>query len=157
MSKTLILGAIAPIGGILRENTAVLTDGKTILDTDYKGAIPKDTEVIRAEGKYLLPAFIEMHAHGGGGADFADMTKDAFDTVMRTHLSHGVTAICPTTASTIWFTVSTIDSVRADAADTAATSGVACTETPIASGAATWTGAACRTTTFSDSSVASAA
>lgn len=96
MSKTLILGAIAPIGGILRENTAVLTDGKTILDTDYKGAIPKDTEVIRAEGKYLLPAFIEMHAHGGGGADFADMTKDAFDTVMRTHLSHGVTAICPT-------------------------------------------------------------
>ncbi len=102
MRKTLIIGAAAPIGGKLCENASVLIDGEKILDTDYREEIPKDTEVIRAEGKYLLPAFIELHAHGGGGADFADMTKEAFEKIMRTHLLHGVTAICPTLVASGW-------------------------------------------------------
>ena len=102
MSKTLILNATVLIGGKLKENLSVLIDSDKILEVGYVGKTPDNTDVINAEGNYLLPAFIDLHAHGGGGADFADMTKDAFNKIMLTHLKHGVTLICPTLVASEW-------------------------------------------------------
>ncbi len=45
---------------------------------------------------YILPAFIEIHAHGGAGYDFIDNTTKSFDAIFESHLSHGVTSLCPT-------------------------------------------------------------
>ena len=56
-------------------------------------------EVIDAEGNYVSPGFIDTHVHGGGGADVMDGTPDAIRKMARTHLEHGTTAICPTTAA----------------------------------------------------------
>lgn len=47
-------------------------------------------------GLYLAPGFVDLHVHGGGGADFMDLTADAFRTVCRTHARHGTTALTPT-------------------------------------------------------------
>ena len=102
MRKTLILDATALIDGKLKEKTSVLIDAQKILETDFKGKLPDDTDVINAEGNYLVPAFIELHAHGGDGADFADASKDSFDKIMLTHLKHGVTLICPTLVASEW-------------------------------------------------------
>lgn len=52
--------------------------------------------VIDAKGHYIAPGFIEMHVHGGGGADFMDGTVDAFLTVAETHARYGTTALQPT-------------------------------------------------------------
>ena len=51
---------------------------------------------VDARGAYAAPGFIDMHVHGGGGADFMDDTPDAFATAIASHLSHGTTGIVPT-------------------------------------------------------------
>lgn len=54
------------------------------------------TEVIDLEGGYLAPGFVDLHVHGGAGADFMDATPEAFATVCRAHLRHGTTSLTPT-------------------------------------------------------------
>ena len=47
----------------------------------------------------LVPGFVDIHVHGGGGYDFVDMTKECFDSIRALHLSHGTTTLCPTLTS----------------------------------------------------------
>lgn len=51
------------------------------------------------QGLYLSHGFIDIHCHGGGGADFMDGTEDAWRTAARLHLTHGTTCMTPTTLS----------------------------------------------------------
>ena len=76
-------------GGLLCENGI-------ISDVGYIGDTPDDTELVDATGCYVLPGFIEPHAHGGGGYDFIDNTETAFDEIFKLHRAHGVTQLCPT-------------------------------------------------------------
>ena len=76
-------------GGLLCENGI-------ISDVGYTGDTPDDTELVDADGCYVLPGFIEPHAHGGGGYDFIDNTETAFDEIFKLHRAHGVTQLCPT-------------------------------------------------------------
>ena len=45
---------------------------------------------------YLCPGFVDLHVHGGDGADFMDGTAEAFRTVCRCHVRHGTTSLTPT-------------------------------------------------------------
>lgn len=45
---------------------------------------------------YLLPGFIDLHVHGGGGADIME-GADSFATIARTHLRFGTTSMLATT------------------------------------------------------------
>lgn len=54
---------------------------------------------IDGQGLYLSHGFIDIHCHGGGGADFMDGTEDAWRTAARLHLQHGTTCMTPTTLS----------------------------------------------------------
>lgn len=47
----------------------------------------------------ILPGMIDVHVHGGGGADFMDGTTEAVDTVTRFHARHGTAAMAATTLS----------------------------------------------------------
>ena len=49
-----------------------------------------------ARGQYAAPGFIDLHVHGGGGADFMDGTVEAFETAVAAHARHGTTSIVPT-------------------------------------------------------------
>ena len=53
-------------------------------------------EIIDVKGNYILPGFIDIHVHGGGGADFMDATPEAFETAVKAHLKHGTTTLLPT-------------------------------------------------------------
>ena len=57
---------------------------------------PCDGPVVDGHGAYAAPGFIDMHVHGGGGADFMDGNVAAFATALRTHARHGTTSIVPT-------------------------------------------------------------
>lgn len=54
---------------------------------------------IDLRGAYLAPGFVDIHVHGGGGADFMDGTADAVRTANRCHARHGTTTIFPTTTT----------------------------------------------------------
>lgn len=54
-------------------------------------------QFVNLEGGYLVPGFVDLHIHGGDGADFMDGTVDAFRTVCRAHVRHGTTSLLPTT------------------------------------------------------------
>jgi N-acetylglucosamine-6-phosphate deacetylase len=43
-----------------------------------------------------MPGMIDLHVHGGAGADFMDLTPAAFHTVARCHARHGTTTLTPT-------------------------------------------------------------
>ena len=47
----------------------------------------------------VLPGFIDLHVHGGGGADTMQAAhgRQAIDTIARTHARHGTTALLATT------------------------------------------------------------
>jgi len=55
---------------------------------------------VRAPGDapVILPGFIDLHVHGGGGADFMD-AGGAVDVVTRHHARHGTTSLLATTAT----------------------------------------------------------
>ncbi len=53
--------------------------------------------LVDLDGGYLLPGFVDLHVHGGNGADFMDGTAEAFKTVLDAHAKHGTTSCTPTT------------------------------------------------------------
>src|SRR5262245_54229276 len=61
------------------------------------GGWPSGLARVDLDGGYLLPGFVDLHVHGGAGADFMDGTEDAFRTVLAAHARHGTTSCTPTT------------------------------------------------------------
>jgi len=53
--------------------------------------------VVDLVGGYLVPGFVDIHVHGGAGADFMDGDEAAFRTICQAHLRHGTTSLLPTT------------------------------------------------------------
>jgi len=53
-------------------------------------------QIVDLAGNYLSPGFIDLHVHGGAGADFMDGTADAFRMVCQAHDNHGTTSLLPT-------------------------------------------------------------
>jgi N-acetylglucosamine-6-phosphate deacetylase len=56
-------------------------------------------EMVDLEGGYLAPGYVDLHVHGGAGADFMDGTEQAFRTICRAHARHGTTSLLPTTTA----------------------------------------------------------
>lgn len=55
-----------------------------------------DGAVCDGGGRYAAPGFVDLHVHGGAGADFMDGTAAAFETAIKAHTRHGTTSIVPT-------------------------------------------------------------
>ena len=77
------------------EGGSVLIEGGRIAAVNEPA--PQDAVIVDASGGYILPGFIDLHVHGGGGADFMDCDVEAIRTAARAHCQHGTTALCPTT------------------------------------------------------------
>lgn len=105
MDTIIIKGGTVLTGGTETRNDVVLRsgrivyvgpDGCSVLKTCGRLHDRSDVTVIDAEGRYVSPGFIDLHVHGGGGADFTDGTMEAFHTVLSFHGSHGTTLLYPT-------------------------------------------------------------
>jgi N-acetylglucosamine-6-phosphate deacetylase len=80
----------------LLADSAVLTEGDRIVFAGPACEAPS-AQTIDLKGGYLVPGFIDLHVHGGAGADFMDGTEQAWQTVCRAHARHGTTGLTPTT------------------------------------------------------------
>ena len=77
----------------LLANAEVVTDGHRIAGVGRATGTPD----VDLAGGYLLPGFVDLHVHGGAGADFMDGTAESFRTVLAAHARHGTTSCTPTT------------------------------------------------------------
>ncbi len=73
----------------------------TRIESIWPSGAPAPLGARRIDGKGLIasPGFIDLHVHGGRGADFMDATEEAFDTIGAYHASGGTTAYLATTAA----------------------------------------------------------
>ena len=83
----------------LIEDGAVLCERGRIKAVGMGIAAPKNAVVMDAKGGYISPGFIDIHVHGGAGADFMDGTVPAVRTALKAHARHGTTSIFPTTTT----------------------------------------------------------
>jgi N-acetylglucosamine-6-phosphate deacetylase len=60
---------------------------------------PHDALLVDARKGFIGPGYVDIHVHGGDGADFMDGTVDAVRTALRAHARHGTTTIFPTTTT----------------------------------------------------------
>jgi N-acetylglucosamine-6-phosphate deacetylase len=80
-----------------------LLRGHVVIDGARIAAVvgrPVPDDAWRAgDAPLLMPGFIDLHVHGGGGADTmrAPSEPNAIDTIARTHARHGTTALLATT------------------------------------------------------------
>ncbi|MEO8380676.1 MAG: N-acetylglucosamine-6-phosphate deacetylase [Acidobacteriota bacterium] len=82
--------------GALRDDMLISFEGGVIVDVSQTLHVPAGTE--RIEG-VIVPGFIDLHVHGGDGADFMDAHEEATARILDFHATHGTTALAATTLS----------------------------------------------------------
>jgi N-acetylglucosamine-6-phosphate deacetylase len=92
-------------GGTIVLEDGLLLNGQVELDRGRVVAVHAssspltDARLKRIDlaGDYLVPGYVDLHVHGGAGADFMDGTEAAFQTICAAHACHGTTSLLPTT------------------------------------------------------------
>lgn len=99
MSQILFHGGTIALEDRLHLDGHVVVTGELIsrVSADPAGKAELDQTAIDLEGGYLVPGFVDLHVHGGAGADFMDGTEHAFRVVCEAHARHGTTSLLPTT------------------------------------------------------------
>ncbi len=81
---------------------AWLTVDQGVIAAFGQGERPAAVEWQDAEQLYVSPGLIDLHVHGGNGADALDGTPEALLKMSDYHLAHGTTSLCPTLISTTY-------------------------------------------------------
>ncbi|POX50470.1 N-acetylglucosamine-6-phosphate deacetylase [Streptomyces sp. Ru72] len=73
--------------------SGVVDDGRLVVEgTRIARSAPESAEIIDVRGHWLVPGFVDIHNHGGGGASFSGTADDAL-TAVRAHRLHGTTTV----------------------------------------------------------------
>lgn len=84
------------VDGRIQERTLVVIDGDQIADVTVANVPPVGSAVTP---DLITPGFIDIHVHGGDGADFMDGADEAAARVTGFHVRNGTTALAATTLS----------------------------------------------------------
>lgn len=84
---------------LLEDATVVCRAGRIQRISGSTVKLPADALVVDARGGYISPGYVDIHVHGGQGADFMDGTCDAVRTACQAHARHGTTTLFPTTTT----------------------------------------------------------
>ncbi|MFI9254628.1 N-acetylglucosamine-6-phosphate deacetylase [Streptomyces sp. NPDC053069] len=77
----------------------VVDDGRVAVGgTKITAAAPEDAEVLDVSGHWVVPGFVDIHNHGGGGASFSGTADDVLKAI-RTHRLHGTTTLVASTVT----------------------------------------------------------
>ena len=95
MLTQIINGHILTPQGWMKDGSVLMSDGK-ILEVTNSDLAVIGAKVVDAKGMYIVPGFVAMNIHGGGGFDFSDCTEEAFEGAVAAHQRYGATTIFPT-------------------------------------------------------------
>lgn len=74
--------------------TGTVEDGRVAVDgTRIAATAPEHARVLDVSGHWVVPGFVDLHNHGGGGASFAGGTAEQVLQGVRTHRLHGTTTV----------------------------------------------------------------
>ncbi len=88
MKKQILRGNVLSAGG--------WRDATLEFDTRIQDVLGDAVDPALNQADYILPGFIDLHVHGGGGRDTME-AGDALATIARTHARHGTTSLLATT------------------------------------------------------------
>ncbi len=92
-----ITGDIVTPDSVLSGGAVTIDDSGTIAEVAPTRTASSRSADIDAPGFLVLPGFVDVHVHGGGGADFMHGTADAVRQIIRTHAKYGTTSLLATT------------------------------------------------------------
>jgi N-acetylglucosamine-6-phosphate deacetylase len=95
-TTTLFRGQVLLPDGVLASG-AVRVAGSRIAEVGQALMAEPTDLIIDAGDGYIAPGFVDLHVHGGDGADFMDGTDDAFTKAITSHARHGTTSMAITT------------------------------------------------------------
>ncbi|MFB6840466.1 N-acetylglucosamine-6-phosphate deacetylase [Streptomyces sp. NPDC056361] len=74
--------------------TGIVENGRVIVAGDrIAGSSPEGAPTVDLTGHWLVPGFVDVHNHGGGGASFTSGTADDVLKGVHTHRLHGTTTV----------------------------------------------------------------
>ena len=88
-AKIVLVDRVIDNGFVVIENGLI----KQVREGKYDG----NDEVFDAEGKVLMPGFIDVHVHGSCGIDFMDANVEDYKTISQSMYEEGVTTFLATT------------------------------------------------------------
>ncbi len=92
-----VRGSVVTPTGIVSDGTIEIVDGHIaeIVENDPSDGLPEpgDTEGADLAAAWVLPGFVDIHMHGGGGASFTSGDADEAARAVAFHLAHGTTTM----------------------------------------------------------------
>ncbi|MFI1409653.1 N-acetylglucosamine-6-phosphate deacetylase [Streptomyces sp. NPDC020707] len=80
--------------------TGTVRGGRLIVDgTRIAGSAPEGAPTVDLSDHWVVPGFVDMHNHGGGGASFTSGTVEEILQGVRTHRAHGTTTLVASTVT----------------------------------------------------------
>ncbi|MEU7058976.1 N-acetylglucosamine-6-phosphate deacetylase [Streptomyces sp. NPDC046197] len=80
--------------------TGIVDGGRVIVQgTRIADTAPADAQTVDVRGHWLVPGFVDLHNHGGGGASFTSGTVDEVLHGIHTHRQHGTTTLVASTVT----------------------------------------------------------
>ncbi|MGW0826532.1 N-acetylglucosamine-6-phosphate deacetylase [Streptomyces sp. NPDC002845] len=80
--------------------TGIVNDGQVIVEgAQITGHAPEAAETIDLRGHWVVPGFVDIHNHGGGGASFTSGTVEEVLKGVHTHRLHGTTTLVASTVT----------------------------------------------------------
>ena len=84
---------------IVEQGEVHVRDGRIAAVRRQCEATAAGGDLVDAGDGYIAPGYIDLHVHGGAGADFMDGTPEAVGRVLAAHLKHGTTSLLATTTA----------------------------------------------------------
>ena len=99
--RTMLTGARVVLPDGVADGGRVTVQGRTITDVGSSaGPAPEAADEARdLTGHWLLPGFVDMHVHGGGGASFSAGNAEEALKAVGTHRRCGTTTMVASTVT----------------------------------------------------------
>ncbi|RNG12192.1 N-acetylglucosamine-6-phosphate deacetylase [Streptomyces botrytidirepellens] len=99
VQRTVLTGARVVLPSGIVTDATLTVEGTRIAGTATGDSTPAGDAVRDLSGCWIVPGFVDLHLHGGGGASFSTGTAEEALTVIRTHRAHGTTTMLASTVT----------------------------------------------------------